>query len=124
MVNKCILIGNVGKDPEIINNGETKIANFSLATTEKYKDVSQTEWHNIVVWRGLAEVVEKYVKKGTLLYVEGMIKTEKWQDKEGKDRYTTKIHVGFNGTIRMIGKKETDQPQSTSEQKGDDLPFD
>ena len=82
-VNKVILVGNLGKDPEVryLDNG-VAVANFSLATTENYKNkagerVSQTEWHNIVLWRGLAEVAEKYLKKGASVYVEGKIKTRK-----------------------------------------------
>ena len=86
-VNKVILVGNLGKDPEVryLDNG-VAVANFSLATTENYKNkagerVSQTEWHNIVLWRGLAEVAEKYLKKGASVYIEGKIKTRKWEDK-------------------------------------------
>lgn len=103
-VNKAILIGNLGKDPEVryLESG-IPVANFSIATTESYKDksgnrVDQTEWHNIVLWRGLAEVAEKYLKKGMQIYVEGKIKTRSWDDKEGVKRYTTEI-VGDNMTI-------------------------
>ena len=97
-VNKVILIGNLGKDPEIrrLENGAV-VANFSIATSETYIEKSTnekretTDWHNIVVWRGLAEVVEKYVKKGMKVYVEGKLKTRSWQDKEGNTRYTTEV---------------------------------
>lgn len=97
-VNKVILIGNLGKDPEIrrLENGAV-VANFSIATSEYYLDKSTgerretTDWHNIVVWRGLAEVVEKYIHKGTKIYVEGKLKTRNWQDKEGNTRYTTEV---------------------------------
>lgn len=97
-VNKVILIGNVGKDPEVrhLENGAT-VANFSIATSETYKDkntgqkVENTDWHDIVVWRGLAEVVEKYVRKGHKIYVEGKLKKRSWQDKEGNTRYTTEV---------------------------------
>ena len=97
-VNKVILIGNLGKDPEVrhLENGAV-VASFPLATSEVYTDRSTgekkeiTDWHNIVVWRGLAEVVEKYVKKGTKLYVEGKLKNRSWQDKEGNTRYTTEV---------------------------------
>lgn len=97
-VNKVILIGNLGKDPEVrhLENGAT-VANFPLATSETYTDrntgqrVENTDWHDIVVWRGLAEVVEKYVKKGTKIYVEGKLKKRSWQDKEGNTRYTTEV---------------------------------
>lgn len=134
-VNKVILIGNLGKDPEVryLDNG-VAVANFSLATTESYKNkdgerVSQTEWHNIVLWRGLAEIAEKFLKKGSAVYIEGKIRNRKWEDKEGNSRYTIEI-LGDNMT--MLGKKEenTVQPITAStkeeipqEEKGDDLPF-
>ncbi len=97
-VNKVILIGNLGKDPEVrhLENGAT-VANFPIATSESYTDrntgqrVENTDWHDIVVWRGLAEIVEKYVKKGTKIYVEGKLKKRSWQDKEGITRYTTEV---------------------------------
>ena len=137
-VNKVILIGNLGKDPEVryLDSG-VAVANFSLATTENYKNkegerVSQTEWHNIVLWRGLAEVAEKWLKKGSSVYIEGKIRNRKWEDKEGNTRYTTEI-LGDNMT--MLGKKDdnsSDAPESTvttaeesvpEAEKGDDLPF-
>lgn len=97
-VNKVILIGNLGKDPEVrhLENGAV-VANFSIATSETYKDrntgqkVENTDWHDIVVWRGLAEIVEKYVRKGHKVYVEGKLKKRSWQDKEGNTRYTTEV---------------------------------
>ncbi|HRH71040.1 MAG: single-stranded DNA-binding protein [Flavobacteriales bacterium] len=97
-VNKVILIGNLGADPEIrhLQNGAS-VANFRLATSETYKDKTtgerreQTEWHNVVAWRGLAEITEKYVRKGSKIYVEGKLRTRQWQDKEGQTRYTTEI---------------------------------
>ena len=131
-VNKVILVGFVGNDPEVryLDSG-TPVANFRLATSENYTNrsgekVSQTEWHNIVVWRGLAEVVEKYVKKGSQLYIEGRIRTRAWDDRDGNKRYTTEI-VADN--LQMLGKRgETsdmpvpqEQPQnSTSAPKTDD----
>tara|TARA_B110000459_G_scaffold28974_1_gene29007 strand:- start:605 stop:1012 length:408 start_codon:yes stop_codon:yes gene_type:complete len=132
-VNKVILIGNLGKDPDVryLDNG-VAVANFSLATTENYKNkagerVSQTEWHNIVLWRGLAEVAEKYLKKGASIYIEGKIKTRKWEDKEGNTRYNTEILVD---SMNMLGnKKSQEDPQSlssesvTNDDKSDDLPF-
>ena len=96
-VNKVILIGHVGKDPEVKHlDGGVTVAKFSLATNETYTDksgqkVNQTEWHNIVVWRGLAETVEKYVKSGKLLYIEGKLKTTSYDDKDGNKRYTTNV---------------------------------
>lgn len=97
-VNKVILIGNLGKDPEVrhLENGAT-VANFPLATSESYNDRNTgerkeiTDWHDVVVWRGLAEVVEKYVRKGTKVYVEGKLKKRSWQDKDGNTRYTTEV---------------------------------
>lgn len=135
-VNKVILIGNLGKDPEVryLDSGVV-VANFSLATTENYKNkegerVSLTEWHNIVLWRGLAEVAEKWLKKGSSVYIEGKIRNRKWEDKEGNTRYTTEI-LGDNMT--MLGKKEDSSAEKTEttpeqecipqEEKGDDLPF-
>lgn len=103
-VNKVILVGRLGKDPEVrhLENGAT-VANFSMATSETYKDRTtgerkeQTEWHNVVLWRGLAEVVEKYVKKGDQIYVEGKLRTRSWE-KDGVTRYTTEV-VGDNMTM-------------------------
>ena len=135
-VNKVILIGNLGKDPEVryLDSG-VAVANFSLATTESYKNkegerISQTEWHNIVLWRGLAEVAEKWLKKGSSVYIEGKIRSRKWEDKEGNTRYTTEI---LADNMTMLGKKEDSSAEKTEttpeqesipqEEKGDDLPF-
>lgn len=108
-VNKVILVGNLGKDPEVrYLEGGVAVASFPLATSEKYKDrntgerISQTEWHNIVLWRGLAEVAEKYLKKGNQVYVEGKLKTRSWDDQNGQKRYTTEI-VADNMT--MLGSR-------------------
>jgi single-strand DNA-binding protein len=96
-INKVILVGNVGKDPEIRHlEGGIAVAKFPLATSEIYKTkdgqrVDQTEWHNIVMWRGLAESAEKYLRKGALVYVEGKIRTRSWDDKDGNKKYTTEI---------------------------------
>ncbi len=96
-LNKVTLIGNLGKDPELQTlEGKIAVAKFNLATTDSYKDVSgqthsQTEWHNIVLWRGLADLAHKYLKKGSLVFVEGKIKTRNYDDKEGKTRYVTEI---------------------------------
>jgi len=144
-VNKVILIGNLGKDPEVrhLENG-TAVANFSMATSESYKDRNSgerktiTEWHNIVLWRGLAEVAEKYLKKGDQVYIEGKLKTRSWEDKDGSTRYTTEV-VGDNMT--MLGSrgssadKDSESVESTeatsvaneeaisSDEESDDLPF-
>ena len=104
-VNKVILIGNLGKDPEIrrLENGVV-VASFPLATSETFTDKSTgekretTDWHDIVLWRGLAEVAEKYIRKGTKVYIEGKLKKRSWQDKEGNNRYLTEI-VGDELTI-------------------------
>lgn len=116
-VNKVILVGHLGKDPEVrhLESGAA-VANFSMATTESYKDKNgnrqdQTEWHNIVLWRGLAEVAEKYLRKGNLVYIEGKLKTRSWQDKEGATRYTTEI-VGDNMT--MLGSKSDNSSSNTA----------
>tara|TARA_B100001250_G_scaffold75882_1_gene62108 strand:- start:594 stop:1019 length:426 start_codon:yes stop_codon:yes gene_type:complete len=138
-VNKVILVGNLGKDPQVryLDSG-VAVANFSLATTENYKNkegerVSQTEWHNVVLWRGLAEVAEKYLKKGASVYIEGKIRTRKWEDKEGVARYSTEI-LGDNMTMlggkttsedtlaEKIASKDVSQDDNQSSIK-DDLPF-
>jgi single-strand DNA-binding protein len=96
-VNKVILVGNLGKDPEVRHlEGGNSVANFTLATNEYYKDkqgarVERTEWHNISAWRGLAELAEKYLKKGTQVYVEGKLRTRQYQDKDHQTRYITEI---------------------------------
>lgn len=110
-VNKVILIGNLGKDPEIksFQNGG-KIANFSIATSEQWKDKmsgerkERTEWHNITIsGDGLVGVVERYLKKGSKVYIEGSLRTRKWQDRDGNDRYTTEVVVaGMNGALTML----------------------
>ncbi|MCI5058544.1 MAG: single-stranded DNA-binding protein [Flavobacteriales bacterium] len=120
-VNKVILVGNLGKDPEVryLENG-TPVANFPLATSERYKDrntgerVTQTEWHNIVLWRGLAEISEKYLKKGNQVYIEGKLRTRSWDDQNGNKRYTTEV-VADNMT--MLGGVKDDLNQSFSQPK-------
>lgn len=109
-INKVILVGNLGKDPEIrtLESG-VKVAQFSIATTESYKDNSgnwqdQTEWHNIVMWRYLAERAEKQLNKGSQIYLEGKIKTRQWTDKENNTRYTTEIVAD---KYMMLGKRES-----------------
>ena len=130
-VNKVILVGNLGKDPEVryLDSG-VAVANFSLATTENYKNkegerVSQTEWHNVVLWRGLAEVAEKYLKKGSSIYIEGKIRTRKWEDKEGVTRYSTEI-LGDNMTMlggKPAAENTNEAPAKSSDKQADDLPF-
>jgi single-strand DNA-binding protein len=117
-VNKVILVGNVGKDPEIrhLDTG-IAVANFPLATSETYtakngEKVTTTEWHNIVLWRGLAEVAEKYVTKGRQLYIEGRIRTRNYDDKDGNKRYITEI---YGDTMQMLGTKADDNKSGTSQ---------
>jgi len=96
-VNKVILVGHLGKDPEVRHlEGGNSVANFTLATNDYYKDkqgtrIERTEWHNIAAWRGLAELAEKYLKKGSQVYVEGKLRTRQYQDKDQQTRYITEI---------------------------------
>ncbi|MDA3892033.1 MAG: single-stranded DNA-binding protein [Salinivirgaceae bacterium] len=117
MVNKVILVGNVGKDPEVryLDSG-VAVAQFSLATSETYKDKegnknTKTEWHNIVFWRGLAEIAEKYVKKGHPLYIEGKITTRSYDTPDGVKKYITEI-VG--NEMKMLGSKTSNEGRSTA----------
>lgn len=130
-VNKVILVGNLGKDPEIRNlEGGNKVANFTLATSEAYKDksgqrIENTEWHNVVVWKGLADIAEKYLKKGSTIYLEGKLRTRSWEDKDKVKRYTTEIVAD---SFTMLGGKKSDgnneiDGQVISGKEGDDLPF-
>jgi single-strand DNA-binding protein len=119
-VNKAILVGFVGADPEVryLDSG-TPVCNFRLATSEIYKNkngerVTSTEWHNVVLWRGLAEVAEKYIKKGSQVYVEGRIKTRSWDDKDGNKRYTTEI---IADNMQMLGKRTDLPPESEKQEK-------
>ena len=144
-VNKVILVGNLGKDPEVryLENG-TVVANFPIATSESYKDkngnrVDQTEWHNVVVWRKLAEIAESYLKKGSQIYLEGKLRTRSWDDPQGNKKYTTEVVAD---TFTMLGKREDagaiqsgtnyqspNSPQNNSSavndpvEEEDDLPF-
>lgn len=113
-LNKVMLIGNVGKDPEVrhLESGAS-VASFPLATSERFKDRNgeyqeQTEWHNIVCWRNLAETVEKYIAKGSQVYIEGKIRTRNWQDQSGQKRYTTEI---IADNIQMLGRRQEQQGQ-------------
>jgi single-strand DNA-binding protein len=126
-VNKVILVGNVGKNPEVKELTNGKVANMAMATSERYKDKNgdrqeKTEWHNIVVYGKLVDIVEKYVKKGDKLYIEGSITTRKWQDKEGNDRYTTEVKA-FNMTMLGGTEKKSTQPAAVAADVEDDLPF-
>ncbi len=111
-VNKVILIGNLGRDPEIkkLENGAT-LASFSMATSESYTDkvsgkkIENTDWHDVILWRGLAELAEKFLKKGMKIYVEGRLKKRSWQDREGNTRYNVEV-IGDEMTI--LSKPDTD----------------
>lgn len=105
-VNKVILIGHVGSDPEVryTQKGDA-ILSFTLATSEKYNDREDTQWHRVSVFGKLAGAIKDYVSKGSPLYVEGQIVYEEWTDKEGNKRNTPKIKVGFNGTVNLLGSK-------------------
>lgn len=138
-INKVILVGNLGKDPEVryLEQG-VAVARITVATTESYKNkegkrVETTEWHNVVLWRGLAEVTEKYLKKGNQVYIEGKLRTKSWDDKDGVKRYTTEIVAD---SMTMLGKKSeegggsyekvsaTEAPLPTEAESPDDnLPF-
>ena len=137
-VNKVILIGNLGKDPEVrhLDNGRA-VANFPLATSESYKNregerITNTEWHNIVLWTPLAEIAEKYLNKGKQVYIEGRLTTRSYEDKEGNKKYITEV-VGQNLTMlgtRGDSDEPAQQPSSVDEEKKgevedeiDDLPF-
>lgn len=114
-LNKATLIGNLGADPDIrtMQSGD-KVANLAIATSEKWKDKAtgerkeKTEWHKVVVFnKGIVGVCEKYLKKGSKIYIEGSIETRKWQDEEGKDKYTTEIVLRpFNGELKMLDSKQ------------------
>ena len=137
-VNKVILIGNVGKDPEVrYVESNVAVANFPLATSERgYTSRSgaqipeRTEWHNIVLWRGLAEVAEKYVKKGTQLYIEGKLRTRSWTDSNNVVRYTTEI---FADNMEILSRRDSNTSQQAQQEsapvanpiveESDELPF-
>lgn len=129
-VNKVILVGRLGKDPEVRNleNGAT-VANFTMATSETYKDKTTgekkeiTDWHNIVLWRGLAEIAQKYLHKGDMIYVEGKLRTRSWE-KDGITRYTTEI-IGDNMTMlstRGGGGSSSSNEGYAGSQKGESMP--
>lgn len=141
-VNKVILIGNLGKDPEVrrLENGAI-VASFSLATSESYTDRQSgekkevTDWHDIVLWRGLAEIAEKYIRKGTKIYVEGKLKKRSWQDKEGNTRYSTEVVADQMTILSRLENDKSEAPyikekiepssplEGMSPEAGDDLPF-
>lgn len=127
-VNKVILVGNIGADPEIryMPNGNA-VANVTLATSESWKDKQtgqqqeRTEWHRVVFFGRLADVVAEYVKKGSQIYVEGSMRTRKWQAQDGQDRYTTEVVVDINGEMQLLGgnrnRQDDGQQQAQSQQR-------
>ena len=123
-INKVMLIGNLGKDPDIqFLECNIAVAKFSLATTETFKDktgklISQTEWHTIVLWRGLAELAQKYLHKGSQVYIEGRLKTRSWEDKEGNKKFATEI-VGDN--LIMLDKRSEGGVVSSSPEGLEDM---
>jgi single-strand DNA-binding protein len=132
-VNKVILIGRLGKDPEMryMPNGNA-VANFTMATSEAWKDkntgeqAEKTEWHRIVAFRKLAEIIGQYVKKGSMIYIEGKLQTRKWQDQSGQDKYTTEI---IADQMQMLGDKgqqtapKQEAPQPSADPFDDSIPF-
>jgi len=122
-VNHVYLIGNLGKDPELqYLEGNIPVAKFSLATTETFKDkkgilISQTEWHTVVLWRGLAELAGKYLHKGSLVHIEGRLRTRTWEDKDKNKRFSTEI-VATN--LVMLDKRSSEVVQGGSESSGND----
>lgn len=112
-VNKVILVGNLGQDPEVryMPNGGA-VANITLATSESWRDKAtgemkeQTEWHRVVLFGKLAEVASEYLRKGSQVYIEGQLRTRKWTDQSGQDRYTTEVVVNVGGTMQMLGGRQ------------------
>jgi len=141
-LNKVMLIGNLGKDPEVrYTTSGAAVASFSVATTEKFKNKSgeweeKTEWHNVTLWSRLAEIAGEYLSKGKTVYIEGRLQTRKWQDKDGKDRYTTEIvgekmqmlsakgdGGGRSGGGRSGGEPTAAYDDPVSYNQDDDIPF-
>lgn len=120
-LNKVMLIGNAGKDPEIrhLENG-VAVVTLPIATTERYKDRNgeykeQTEWHNVVFWRGLADIVEKYVRKGSQLFIEGKLRTRSWEDQSGQKKYVTEIVAENLRLLSRRGDNDNNQVQQSSQ---------
>lgn len=142
-VNKVILVGNLGKDPDLRYTASgTAVCNFSIATTESYKDrdgnkQEKTEWHSIVAWRQLAEICGKYLVKGKQVYIEGKLQTRKWEDRDGNTRYTTEVVADQMQMLGRVGdspaqqreqpaqsqQEAPSQPEQPSFNPDDDIPF-
>lgn len=132
-VNKVVLLGNVGRDPEIrsLNNG-SRVANLSVATSETWRDKQsgerkeRTEWHRVTVWGdGLVGVIEKYVSKGSRIYLEGELQTRKWQDQSGADRYSTEVVLNGLGSklVLLTGDAHEPERQAAQQDLDDEIPF-
>lgn len=120
-VNKCIILGNLGNDPEVKYTASgSAIANLTVATSESWNDKATgekreaVEWHRVVLFGKLAEVAGEYLRKGSQVYIEGQLRTRKWTDQSGQEKYTTEIVVGMNGVMQMIGGKQEANPQKQS----------
>lgn len=120
-VNRVTILGNLGNDPEVKHtNSGSAIANLTVATSEEWKDKStgesksQTEWHRVVLFGKLAEVAGEYLRKGSQVYLEGQLRTSKWTDNAGVEKYTTEVVVGMNGVMQMIGGKQESKTQQQS----------
>lgn len=141
-VNKCIIVGSLGADPEIRHTQDGKaVANLRVATSESWKDRAtgerkeKTEWHRIVIFsEGLCRIAEQYLRKGSQVYIEGQLQTRKWQDQSGVDKYSTEIILqGFNSTLTMLGSPNNQSQQSETQRQGamptqnpdldEDIPF-
>ena len=122
-VNRVTILGNLGNDPEVkYTNSGSAIANLTVATSEEWKDKttgeskSQTEWHRVVLFGKLAEVAGEYLRKGSQVYIEGQLRTRKWTDNAGVEKYTTEIVVGMNGVMQMIGGRQEAKPKQQQSQ--------
>lgn len=119
-INKAIIVGNLGNDPEVKHtNSGSSIANLTVATSESWNDKATgekreaVEWHRIVLFGKLAEVAGEYLRKGSQVYIEGQLRTRKWTDNAGVEKYTTEVVVGMNGVMQMIGGKQENKPQQS-----------
>ena len=124
-INKAIILGNVGRDPEARQVGENTVVNFSVATSDRrFKDPAtgkpRTEWHNVVAWGKLAGIIAQYVTKGSMVYIEGRIQTRSWEDKEGNKRYTTEVVAD---QLEMLGGGQPRAEKEDVEEGPDDAPF-
>ncbi|MDP6672307.1 MAG: single-stranded DNA-binding protein [Arenicellales bacterium] len=130
MVNKVIIVGNLGHDPQLrqMENG-TEIATFSVATSEKWKDKngekqSKTEWHKIVAFGKVAEIIGKYLAKGSKVYIEGKLQTRSWEDDAGNKKYTTEIVMnGFDSKLEMLGENKKVETSPPVKELNDDIPW-